>query len=242
MSINKLASKTAQADALRANLVGSLPTVQSSSQDVVEVEVGFSHVMKDYARELYVQFRQAMEPREILFSEADLMTYLKCLLAERVRRIRRERTDVKPEDGHNVPAMFSVILEMIGKCSDEAIGIHLVPSLTAELRDLETDKQFMHSMHLKLMPMKNQGFVFARGIPKPAEGDFDFMSFEVIEQSIRHMRDDKPAAYAVAAAMLGIVGLGTFFGKVCYRSDYGNMKEMSLRATELALPRTVLSS
>lgn len=241
MSINKLANKSSKADELREKLIGSLPTVQAVSQDIVEVKVGFSPVMMDYASELYAQFQMAYEPKDLPFTVEELVRYLKCLLAERVRRIRRERTVVKPEDGHNVPAMFSVLLEMIGKCEDEAVGVILMPTLADELKSLETDVTFMQLISLRLNPMKNKGFVFAKGIPKPAEGDFDFMSFEVIEETVRNMRDDKPAAYAVAAAMLGIVGLGTFFGKICYRSDYGSMKDLGIRARELSLPRNMNS-
>lgn len=230
-------SQVERADFLRASLIGHLPSPQPADAVEVKVQIGFSHVMMDYCDELYLQFQEHSARDQLPFTSEELEMYLKCLLRERVINITGGKAKIRPFDGHSVPAMFAVMLEMIGRCEDSATGIILTPVLSADLDALQVDVDWMNKFSLRLRAFERCGFVFAKGLPRPKEGDFDFMSFEVLDGEVRHMRNDKPEAYAVCAAMLSVTGLSTFFGKAVYRVAYGTESELKLRARDLALPR-----
>lgn len=230
-------SQVNHAEQLRASLMGKLPVPQPASAEVIEVNIGFSNIMHDYADELYFQFETASQKENLPFTREELVTYLKVLLQQRVLNCIGGKAVIRPFDNHRVPAMFAVILEMIGKCEDASTGIILLPKLGKELVDLDVDVDWMYKFNLRLAMFERCGFIFAKGLPKPRNGDFDFMSFEVLEDVVRHMRNDKPESYAVAAAMLSLTGLSTFFGHAVYRVNYGSVVELSLRARDLATPR-----
>lgn len=229
------------AESLRASLVGKLPLPQAVQVDEIQVEIGFSPVMRDYIDELYIQYEIHFGASKVPFSLEELELYAKCLVQQRVLQVRGEKTVIRPYDGHAIPAMLSVILEMMGRAEDSTTGIILMPKLSADLAAVKCDADVMHKLSMRLKATSRLGFVLGSGLPKPREGDFDFMSFAVIEGAVRHMRDDKPEAFAVAAAMLSLTGLNTFFGHVVYRVEYAKVAELKFRARELALNRDVHS-
>lgn len=234
------ANVISNANAITKGLLGL--TVQSVCDEhkIVEVEVGFSCVMEEYIDALYTQYEIAFH-KDMLFTKEELRNYLGALLLERVRRTASLKTSVRPEEAHFVPAMFSCFLQLVGKAEDQSMGILLVPKPDSSLLsfdDYAKDSKFLRSISSKLAPFENLGFSMDRGIPRPLDGDFDFMSFAIIEGEVRHMKANQPTGYAVAAAALNLIGLTTFFGTAVYRQSYGRMKDYEHHASSLAVVRT----
>lgn len=223
------------AEQLQSSFTAQLPSKTTEQMVKIDVKVGFGSVMHDYVSELYYTMSQHMSPTPVPFSEADLELYLKRLLQQRVLHCTKQRTKIGPRDTYAVPAMFSVLLEMIGVCEDVSRGIMLIPVCDATIAEIDAEEEFMYkvSNDLKFMS-KQHGFVNGIGYPLPRHGDIDFMSFEIIEGQVRHMADTEHPAYAVAVAMLGLTGLATFFGKAIYRTSYGYVSDYAMRARDLA--------
>lgn len=220
-----------------------LPTPIADLFDNVEVLIGYSGLFSDYTEELYNQYSYEFEiGRQLKFSVDELHRYMKMILSQRVLYVNGGRCKVRYDGAHNIPAMFSCILEMIGVCRESSMGIKLIPTIGSGLsgEDLsDDDLDFLSRISNLLGPLKKFGFVFSMGVPRGKDGDYEFMSFEVIDGMVRHYRDDNPQAYAVAAAMTNLIGLGTFFHKVVYRVNYGNVASMSHYAQKLAQSRVV---
>jgi len=230
------------ADTLSKGLKGMLPQVVPVPLEMVEVRISYGAVFHDYTEELYNQYsyEYAQGGRDLMFSVSDLHKYVKILLSQRILRVRGKRCKVRSDYGHAVPAMLAVLLEMIGTCTDSNLGVQLVPVAGDHLQveDInDEDFLFVNQMSSKLNVLKKFGFVFALGVPSPLTGDFEFMSFEVINDIVMHSSDQKPRAYAVAVAMVKMVGLASFLGRASYRSNYGDIRTMSMYSRQLAMSR-----
>jgi len=231
-----------------ASRLGSIPNLTPTTfkeLKTVDVEIGWSPLMDDYCIELYRQFVDTISPAVISFTEDEFSEYLRGLLVERVRYVRRNAINekvsvtVRPQQAMLIPSMFSVILEMIGYATDTATGFSLIPKLSKDLDSFVPDVNMMDLMSRKLALFKlKHGFVFSEGYTKAQDGDFDFMSFEVIEEAVYHLRDDKPQAYAVVAAMLSITGLQKIYNVVAYNAHYGRCVDKTPMVRHLAASRS----
>lgn len=187
-----------------SNLTGLRIAPIAVDYKVVEVEVGFSDITREYLKSLFNAMSNVTSSHggTMTFELKNLLSYCASILKARVARVVMENPGLKPMDRILVPSFYAVVLSTIGIAVDHERGIELRPKL-AELKDivLMSDDE-VREFSRKLIPFQSLGFKFALGYPKDNRGDFEAMALSVVDQFVRGENSKAHPALAIVAGML----------------------------------------
>lgn len=140
------------------------------------------------------------------FTQDDLKWYVFYCIEQRVKWVRKEHPDFRPQDSLYIPAIISVICDNIGNVTCDREGIILTPSIdplfSAEIAaHMNKDKAEGISLYMeKYIP----GYQAAKGYNNKDVGCADFMLMQMIGNEIKSTRHDSHPVYALLASFVGI--------------------------------------
>lgn len=175
----------------------------------------------------------------------ELMNYMFTIVADRVHRTGGKHKLVvirNPRQVINVPAFLNIMIRHIGVVDISEQGVTLRPVLSEDIYKGPTTNPFeddsqdaspkfellteadMLRISQRIGHLARHGVVFAEGMPREIEGDFEVMTMELIGNDIRS--GDAKAHYtkAVIAGFLGLQGYKRAVGESHFRVKYGDIK------------------
>lgn len=177
-------------------------------------------------------------------TEEELKNYLFTIVADRVNRTGGQHKLVvirNPRQVINVPAFLNIMIRHIGLVDISEQGVTLKPVLNWDLTKrhahttdengnlkepeftLLTEEQMLR-VSQRIGHLARHGVVFAEGLPREIDGDFEVMTMEMIGDELRS--GDARAHYskAVIAGFLGLQGYKRAVGESHFRVKYGDIK------------------
>jgi hypothetical protein len=184
----------------------------SPTSEIDEIEVLTnvdSAVYKEYVEQFVLNLlsAQEIEGNKATFTVEDMDRYLKTLVQVRIKMVSRAKVEFTWKDTIAIPAFFALLLSKIGKSTDYTLGVTIVPKFD------ETDFKAMEFKEVRNFSNKlfsaarRFRFELATQLPRDLNGDWEFMSMQLVEGQIRHHSGD-PAPYkAVLASVFAWNGL-----------------------------------
>jgi hypothetical protein len=154
------------------------------------------------------------------FDEEELNNYLNFILQNRIRQVNGKRVDYAVKSSLNIPALYALTIQQIGKVYDKDLGIELLPHLDEDISSMTLDEALAFSKKLQLIEDLN--FELVQGIPKDTDGSTEFMFFHVSDNMVTRHASDAHSGYAVLASFFRMKQLESV---LTFRVNYGLVEE-----------------
>lgn len=154
------------------------------------------------------------------FEEKEITNYLNFLLQNRVKQVNGQRVDFSVKRDLNIPALYALTLQQVGKVFDKDLGVELIPYLESDISDMTLEEAIAFSK--KLMLIEDLGFELVRGLPKDSEGSSEFMFFHVSGNLVTRHASDAHSGYAILASFFRMKQLESVLS---FRVNYGIIEE-----------------
>jgi len=187
---------------------------------VVEVSMNpmSSKVFLDYSESLTLNLNASAESfgSSLRVTVDEIRSYLAALLYNRIAYVSRKGNNVIRRAAVTIPSFWVIVLENVGKVSDDTLGITLVPSMEQPLGF--STYQEIDEFSTKLRAFGRFGLSYGDQMPRDTSGSWEFMTCQAIKDRIlRH--DDK--AHPVYALLASTVEMNSLESVITPRVKYG---------------------
>lgn len=225
---------------------GAIAPFPANIETVDVVVFGESSPFRSYIDEVVEHLSSvAYGARYNLMPDAEeLKNYMFTIVADRVHRTGGQHKRVvirNPRQVINVPAFLNIMIRHIGLVDISEQGVTLRPVLKQELTEVNpfevdengkpkkaeftllTEEQMLR-VSQRIGHLARHGVVFAEGLPREIEGDFEVMTMEMIGNDLRAGSAKAHYSKAVIAGFLGLQGYKRAVGESHFRVKYGDIK------------------
>lgn len=202
----------------------------------------------------------AMAGGEMTFTKGSYARYLLTLVNARCEYVATGRAVVRPYDDVIVPAFMTIVMNQIGKCTNDELGIQLIPNFVSDTKDggdaigeedmlimsifgadEETPESLTYmsrdeisNMSLKLRLMRTHGFVMSeQPFDRSRDGDWEFMALQILSNQVMAVDDNATPVHAMLASVLSLKQVQSV---MLPRVNYGPMTFFSTLVDAVAGP------
>lgn len=191
--------------------------------DFVTTKVDFGlGIVQDFASSYVnaINNKLILRGTNFSFDEKEIKSYLNFLLQNRVRQVNGKHVDHSVKRVLNVPALYALTLQQVGKVYDKDLGIELVPHLDEDISAMTVQEAIAFSK--KLMIIEDLSFELVQGLPKDTDGSSEFMFFHISGNLVTRHASDAHSGYAVLASFFRMKQLESV---LTFRVNYGIVEE-----------------
>jgi len=196
-----------------------------------------SEVLVEYARELTTSLNLASDVSggSLHFTEEEMLQYCRTLVVFRVNTVNHDNPKIHWKDRVCVPSFLSLVLNSIGKVSDDTLGLEIKPVVEPEKGDIMSKDDAL-AFSRRLYAMKTLGFSCADALPRSHEGSWEFMTMVAVDDQIMHHSSDSHPVYAMLSSVVQLKGLLSVMNP---RITYGNTEMFKRMITRFAVVKGV---
>lgn len=154
------------------------------------------------------------------FEEEKISSYLNFLLQSRIRQVNGKHVDHSVKRVLNIPALYALTLQQVGKVYDKDLGIELIPHLDEDISEMTLEDAISFSKQLAII--EDLGFELVQGLPKDTDGSTEFMFFHVSDNFVTRHASDAHSGYAILASFFRMKQLESV---LTFRVNYGIIEE-----------------
>lgn len=208
------------------------PHVNQYDQVEVSIDPAESLVFCEFVLKSFDAMSAAMENGggKLGFSLVEYASYLLTIVYARCEYVRTGRAVIRPQDDVPVPAFINLVINQIGFCTNDELGVHLRPTYVTTLKQFKVPEERLlfslfadhdswqpsvdfNSMSrnqidtfaLKLRNLRKFGFIFSDNpFSREREGDWEFMALQVMDNSVMAVGDNATPVHAMLASVLSL--------------------------------------
>lgn len=202
----------------------------------VEIEIGVEgYVAKTFVEAFLsvVKMKLSVSGRKLPFEEEVLVNYLNYIVYARVSHVVNDHKCLwKRNDTYFVPAFLAVFCEQIGFVTNPELGLKLIPKWVGDIPEITVRELNEVSMFLEMFEAQFNA-TMRKGLSKDSKGEWETMSFELIQNEMKSVKIGIPGHHAVIASYFAVSGLASVLGATSFRVGYGNTEQFGSLAYEV---------
>lgn len=204
----------------------------------IEVRFAESSLLREYAEAFFsaLEFEGIIANSMNSPSPEHLELYFHTLLWMRIQKVNgnsRPRSGNQPYDYFlEMPAFISAYLKQVGRASDNTLGIEFVPVIDEEFTPM--DPKAMRYLSDMIRALGPKGYEMTDQFPRDLHGSWDFMTFQLIDDTIVSNQPDIHIGLAVAASLVRMEQTKSLFVPII---SYGSVDAYRAMIHKLVEPR-----
>ena len=168
----------------------------------------------------------------IRYTEEELLTYCENLVVNRVNWVNRVKGTVNPRNqAIYVPSCIALVIDNIGTVRENKLGIKCVPTLPEDYTPTLLSQEDMEDMGSWLQSLESIGMEGEGGFKASTEGNWDFMTFSMLEGEMLRFNADSHPSWSVLASIVTLHGIESLLSP---RVSYGDIDMYKSFAYELS--------